>query len=484
MSMRQIVPFPEKGSGSETILESMEKIRQSDTEWKTGKMFGYVFDPGDEASVLAEKAFLNFAHLNRLSPTSFPSLRKFENEVVSMCAHLLHGDENVVGSVTSGGTESIIMAVLVAREMDKNKDKRGHNPEVIMPVTAHPAFLKACHYLSLTPRIIPVGEDKRVDVNLFRQAINDDTILLVCSAPCFPFGVIDHVAEIASIAIEKKKLLHVDACMGGFMLPFMKDVGYPVPGFDFKLPGVTSISLDAHKFGYSMKGASIILYRNPEMRMKQFYIYPDWPGGIFASVALMGTRSGGSVAGAWALINYMGKEGYRKIVKQVIEATKKIISGINSIPGLHVISNPDMSLLAFTSEKYDIFTIADMMEEKGWHLDRQQLPDSLHLTISKGNVETADQFISDLREVMSQTEKLQSEAKSAQFTVRAAKVASKILPGKTIGKIAARMSRKEQSEDSHKPPRQAAIYGITGSLKSRDKVSDAIAGLLDEMYRL
>jgi sphinganine-1-phosphate aldolase len=482
--MRQIVPFPEKGSGSETILESMEKIRQSDTEWKTGKMFGYVFDPGDEASVLAEKAFLNFAHLNRLSPTSFPSLRKFENEVVSMCAHLLHGDENVVGSVTSGGTESIIMAVLVAREMDKNKDKRGHNPEVIMPVTAHPAFLKACHYLSLTPRIIPVGEDKRVDVNLFRQAINDDTILLVCSAPCFPFGVIDHVAEIASIAIEKKKLFHVDACMGGFMLPFMKDVGYPVPEFDFKLPGVTSISLDAHKFGYSMKGASIILYRNPEMRMKQFYIYPDWPGGIFASVALMGTRSGGSVAGAWALINYMGKEGYRKIVKQVIEATKKIISGINSIPGLHVISNPDMSLLAFTSEKYDIFTIADMMEEKGWHLDRQQLPDSLHLTISKGNVETADQFISDLREVMSQTEKLQSEAKSAQFTVRAAKVASKILPGKTIGKIAARMSRKEQSEDSHKPPRQAAIYGITGSLKSRDKVSDAIAGLLDEMYRL
>jgi sphinganine-1-phosphate aldolase len=481
--MRQVVPFPEKGSDSETILNSMEKIRQSDQEWKTGKMFGFVFNPGDEASKLSEKAFLNFAHLNRLSPTSFPSLRKFENEIVSMCANLLHGDENVVGSVTSGGTESIIMAVLVAREMDKNKDKRGHHPEVVMPVTAHPAFLKACHYLNLTPRIIPVREDKRVDVNLFKQAINKDTILLVCSAPCFPFGVIDPVADIASIAAKEKKLFHVDACMGGFMLPFMKDAGYTVPEFDFRLPGVTSISLDAHKFGYSMKGASVILYRNPEMRMKQFYIYPDWPGGIFASVALMGTRSGGSVAGAWALINFIGKEGYREIVRQVMEATRKIITGINSIPGLHVISNPDMSLLAFTSDDYDIFIIADMMEEKGWHLDRQQLPDSLHLTISRGNVDTADEFINDLKDVMNQTEKLQSESKSAKFTVTAAKVASKILPGKTIGKIAARMSRKEKSEDSHKPPRQAAIYGITGSLKSRHKVSEAIAGMLDEMYR-
>jgi glutamate/tyrosine decarboxylase-like PLP-dependent enzyme len=339
--------------------------------------------------------------------------------------------------------------------------------------------------MNITPRIIPVREDKRVDVNLFREAINKNTILLVCSAPCFPFGVIDPVTDIARIAVEQKKLFHVDACMGGFMLPFMKETGYPVPDFDFSVPGVTSISLDAHKYGYAMKGASIILYRNPEMRMKQFYIYPDWPGGIFASVALMGTRSGGSVAGAWALINYLGKEGYRVIVKQVMETTKKIISGINSIPGLNVISNPDMSLIAFTSENHDVFIIADMMEEKGWHLDRQQFPDSLHLTISRGNVETVDQFINDLNEVMSQTEKLQSEGKTTKFTVHAAKVASKILPGKTIGKLAARLSGKENnSEGGYKPPRQAAMYGITGSLKSRHKVSEAIAEMLDGLYRL
>jgi len=483
--MRQVVPFPEKGSDSETILGLMEKIHQSDQEWKTGKMFGFVFDPGDEDSRLLEKAFMDFAHLNRLNPTSFPSVRKFENEIVSMCANLLHGDENVVGSLTSGGTESIIMTVLVAREMAKNKNTSGFKPELVMPVTAHPAFLKACHYLNITPRLIPVREDKRVDVNKFTEAINKNTILLVCSAPCYPFGVVDPVVEIAPIAEKQKKLLHVDACMGGFMLPFMKELGYHVPAFDFSLPGVTSMSLDAHKYGYAMKGASIILYRNPEMRMKQFFIYPDWPGGIFASTAMAGTRSGGPVAGAWAIMNHLGKEGYYKIVRQVMNATIKIISAVRSIPGLDVISNPDMSIIAITSENQDIFTIADLMEAKGWHLDRQQFPDSLHLTISRGNAQVVDEFIRDLNEVMGQTEKLESESKKTQFTVRAAKIASRILSGKTIAKLASRSSGKEEkSTGDHKPPRQAAIYGLTGSLKSRHKVSDAIAEMLDGLYRL
>ena len=483
--MRTMVPFPEKSSDSNSVLQSMEKISHSDQAWKTGKMFGFVFNPGDESSKLLEKAYMDFAHLNRLNPTSFPSVRKFENEIVSMCANLLHGDENVVGNVTSGGTESIIMTVLVAREMAKNKHKSGFKPELVMPVTAHPAFLKACHYLNITPRIIPVREDKRVDVNLFKEAINKNTILLVCSAPCYPFGVVDPVVEIAPVAEKQKKLFHVDACMGGFMLPFMKDLGYPVPPFDFGLPGVTSISLDAHKYGYAMKGASIILYRNPELRMKQFYIYSDWPGGIFASTAMAGTRSGGSVAGAWALINYLGKEGYHKIVKQVMDATNKIISAVRSIPGLEVISNPDMSLIAFTSESQDIFTIADLMAEKGWHLDCQQFPDSLHLTISRGNAAVVDEFIRDLNSVMGQKEKLEAESKSAKFTTRAARVASKVLPGKTIGKLATMLSGKEKKSDGdHKPARQAAFYGLTGSLKSRGKVTDAIAEMLDGMYRL
>src|SRR4030042_2890180 len=183
--MRTKVPFPEKSRDTNSVLQSMEQIRQNDQEWKTGKMFGFVFNPGDEPAKLIEEAFMKFAHVNRLSPTSFPSLRRFENEIVSMCANLLHGNENVVGSVTSGGTESIIMTVLVAREMDKNKGRRGYHPELVMPITAHPAFLKACHYMNIPPRIITVREDKRVDVNLFREAINKNTIFFVGSAPSF-----------------------------------------------------------------------------------------------------------------------------------------------------------------------------------------------------------------------------------------------------------------------------------------------------------
>jgi glutamate/tyrosine decarboxylase-like PLP-dependent enzyme len=482
--MKTVLSFPEKSIPCDSVLQLMEQIRRNDQEWENGKMFGFVFHPGDEASKLLEQAYMNFAHLNRLNPTSFPSLRKFENEIVSMCANLLHGDENVVGTVTSGGTESIIMSVLVAREMAKDKKSTVVNPELIMPVTAHPAFLKACHYLNIRPCLIPVRQDKRADVGKMLEAVNTNTIMLVGSAPCYPFGVVDPLEEISRIAEKEKILLHVDACMGGFMLPFMKETGYPVPSFDFSLPGVTAVSLDAHKFGYAMKGASVILYRNPQMRMKQFFIYPDWPGGIFASTALMGTRSGGSVAGAWALIKHFGKAGYHQMVKQVMDATRKVITAINSIPGLHVISNPDMSLLAFTSDTFDIFNIADNMEEKGWHLDRQQFPDSLHLTISHGNVKVIDNFISDLTEIMSQTKMLGSESKRTKLTIRAARTASGVLPGKTIGKLATLLSGKEKKPGSTQKPRQAAIYGLTGSLKSRHKVSEAIAQMLDGMYRL
>jgi len=482
--MRTIIPFPEKSVDSNAVLQTMEQIRQNDQVWENGKMFGFVFHPGEEAATLLEKAFMSFAHLNRLNPTSFPSVRKFENEIISLCSSLLHGDENVVGNVTSGGTESIIMSVLVAREMARDKKIPGFSPELIMPVTAHPAFLKACHYLDITPRIIPVKEDKRADVDKMSEAINDNTIMLVGSAPCYPFGVVDPIEEISRLAEKHRILLHADACMGGFMLPFMKDIGYPVPPFDFSLPGVTSISLDAHKFGYAMKGASVILYRNPEMRMKQFFIYPDWPGGIFASTALMGTRSGGSVASAWALMKHLGKEGYHEMVRQVMEATAKVIAVINSIPGLHVISNPDMSLLAFTSDKFDIFHIADIMEERGWHLDRQQFPDSLHLTISWGNVKVMDDFIADLREVMGQTKKLTGESRMTRLTTGLARTASNILPGKTIGKLATLLSGKEKKSKASHKPRQAAMYGLTGSLKSRDKVTEVIAQMLDGMYRL
>ncbi len=308
--------------------------------------------------------------------------------------------------------------------------------------------------------------------------------MLVGSAPCFPFGVVDPVEEISRLAEKHKTLLHVDACMGGFMLPFMKDNGYPVPAFDFSLQGVTSISLDAHKYGYAMKPASVILYRNPELRLKQFFVYTDWPGGIFASTALLGSRSGGSVAAAWALMNYLGKEGYREIAGKVMKATEKLKSAIREIPGIEVISDPDMSLLAIESEDYDIFHIADLLEEKGWHLDRQQLPDSIHMTISWGNLKIIDAFIRDLQDVMSHTRELSGENKMAHLTNHLMKGISGLLPGKTIGKMARMLSFREGKSSKSHSPRQASVYGLTGSLKNRGKVSEAIIQLLDGMYRI
>jgi sphinganine-1-phosphate aldolase len=480
--MKTIVLFPEKSMDKNAVLQSMAQIQRNDQEWKTGRMFGFIFHADDETSKLLEQAYMNFAHLNRLNPTSFPSLRKFETEIVSMCADLLHGDVNVVGSATSGGTESIIMSVLVAREIARDKNFQDFKPELVLPVTAHPAFLKACHYLNIKPRIIPVREDKRADVDKMEEAINNNTIMLVASAPCFPFGVVDPVEQISTMAEKRKILCHVDACMGGFMLPFMKE--YSVPPFDFSLPGVTSVSLDAHKFGYAMKGVSIILYRNPEMRKKQFFVYSDWPGGIFASTAMLGSRSGGPLAGAWAMMKYLGKEGYREVAKKVMDATRKVKSAVEEIPGLKIISNPDMSILAIASEHQDIFSIGDMLEEKGWHLDRQQIPDSLHLTISWGNVSAMDDFIHDLHEVMSPAGKLRNESKMSNLVVRVTKRASEMLPGKTIGRLAMMFSGKTNKKTKSHAPRQAALYGLTGSLTSRTKVTEAILEMMDEMYRL
>jgi glutamate/tyrosine decarboxylase-like PLP-dependent enzyme len=367
--------------------------------------------------------------------------------------------------------------------MAKDTHPAGYQPEIVLPSTAHPAFLKACHYLNVLPRIVPVREDKRADPVKTMDAINEQTVMLVVSAPCFPFGVIDPVEEFSRIARQRNILLHVDACMGGFMLPFMNEAGYPVPPFDFSLPGVTSISLDPHKYGYSMKGVSVILYRHPEMRKKQFFVCTDWPGGIFASTALLGTRSGGPLASAWAMIKLMGKEGYIQMVRDVMEAVNTLKPAVQALPGLRIISNPDMSILAITSDEFDILYIADLLEEKGWHLDRQQLPDSLHFTVSAGNIRVIDDFIVDLREVMQHTRKLRMENRLKKIILRGAQRISNAIPGTTIGRMASLFALKQNKTKKKHSSGQAAFYGLTGSLPDREKVSDAVLELLDGMYR-
>ncbi len=287
--------FPAKGIGSEELLREVSKRRDQDFDWRKGKMFGYVYYPGDETMETVESVYKLFMHDNTLLPTAFGSLRRMENELVAMVGSLLHGDKNITGSVTSGGTESILMAMKVARDW-----KRGMmpevKPEVIVPVSAHPAFDKAAHYLDIKLIHVPLRDDFRADVEMMASAVNERTAMLVGSAPCFPYGVVDPVEEIAELAMKNGLLCHVDACMGGFMLPFIEKMGYKVPPFDFRVKGVTSISADVHKYGYSVKGASLILYRNPELRKLQFFVTTEWPGGIFVSNALLGSKSGGPVA--------------------------------------------------------------------------------------------------------------------------------------------------------------------------------------------
>jgi len=273
---------------------------------------------------------------NALNPTVFPSLRRMETEVVAMTAALLGGDEHTVGNMTSGGTESLLMAVLTAREWGRAHKPDVQAPEMVLPATAHPAFEKAAHYFGVRPVHVPVGPDLRADVERMRAAITPRTVLLVGSAPSYPHGVVDPIVEIAQVAQEHGLLCHVDACVGGFELPFLRRLGYPVPDFDFQVPGVTSMSADLHKYGYAAKGASVVLYRDSALRRHQFFAYTDWPGGVYASATLAGTRPAGPIAAAWAVLHYLGEEGYlalaepkpvRPCVNAARNATKMSKSG-------------------------------------------------------------------------------------------------------------------------------------------------------------
>jgi glutamate/tyrosine decarboxylase-like PLP-dependent enzyme len=480
--MRKEKYFTEKGVSSEELAGMLDEHKAGDAQWNTGRTFGFVFHPGDRHAEASENYRTAFQYESTLNPTAFPSLKKFEKEVVGMAAELMHGNKHVSGSVTTGGTESIFMALNVARERARELSGDQVQFEVVLPETAHPAFLKACHYLSLKPVVVPAGKDGRADPVAMEKKITPRTILLVASAPCFPYGVVDPVKELGRIASRHRLLLHVDACMGGFMLPFLEDLEYPVPEFDFRVTGVTSISLDAHKYGYAPKGTSIVLYRKRELRKLQFFIYTEWPGGIFASTTFMGTKSGGPVAGCWAIMNHLGREGYRAIAREVMQTTRRISTGINAFTSLEVIGDPHMSLLAFTSKKGNIFNIGDALQRRGWYLDRLQFPDALHLTITQLNIGMEEKFLQDLAEVLGEERELIKEHKATRTAVHTADALTRILPSSLVSRLSrwagSRMNRSRS--DSGIP--QAALYGISTSFKNRRNIKELISNLLDGMY--
>jgi glutamate/tyrosine decarboxylase-like PLP-dependent enzyme len=364
------IPLPSQSQSKQAVLDTMKAARDHDVKWREGRVFSLVFNAGDEVSDVLKEAYNLYFSENGLNPTAFPSLKKFETEVVSMVASLLNGDADVVGNLTTGGTESLLMAVKTARNYTRAARPEIKTPEVVLPMSAHPAFEKAAEYFDVKMVHVPVREDYRANVAAMEAAITPDTIMLVGSAPSYPQGVVDPIRDLAQVAVKHNLLLHVDACVGGMLLPFARQPATPFC-FDFAIPGVTSISADLHKYGYAAKGASVILYRNSALRRHMFFSYINWSGGVYVSPTMTGTRPGGPIAAAWAIMNFLGEEGYLRLTNVVMQTVRKIREGIAALPDARVLSNPEMSVLAIASDKLDAYQIGDELTARGWHLDRQ-----------------------------------------------------------------------------------------------------------------
>ena len=399
--------LPAHGMDRDEVLKAIGAMKTDDLDTRGGRTWAYVYDTGRaEVEEVASAAYLTSLYENALDPTVFPSLLELETEVVGIAANHLHGDDEVVGNFTSGGTESCMLAVKTAR--DHARATRGITaPEVVLPETAHAAFSKGAHYFGVERIEVPVVEDTfRADPQAIADAITDNTVLVVASAVSYAHGVVDPIPEIAAICKERGVLLHVDACVGGWLLPYYERLGAEVAPFDFRVDGVTSISMDFHKYAYTPKGASCILYRDRDLRRHQLYACASWTGYTVINPTIQSTKSGGPVAGAWATLQFLGDEGYLDIARRTKEATERILAGVRELPGVRVLGEPDLSLIAFTSDEFNIFTVVDLMKERGWYIQPQlaygSSPANIHLTVTATSLERVDELLSDLGECIEQ----------------------------------------------------------------------------------
>jgi sphinganine-1-phosphate aldolase len=441
--MKQLM-LPKKGKSRKEVLSLLRSFKSGDSDWHDGHLFGLVYYAGEDVEDMAREAYAAYMFENALSPFDFPSLLKMETEFISMVSNLFHGDEAAVGSMTSGGTESILMAVKAVRDWARAHRPEIQVPEMVAPLTIHPAFNKAADYLGLKIIQTPVDGEFRAEVGAMKEAMTPNTILLAATAVTYPHGMIDPIAEIGALAEEKNLWFHVDGCLGGYMLPFLEKLGTEIPPFDFRVPGVRSMSVDIHKYGYVSKGVSTVLYRNIDLRQHQFYVYADWPGGVYATPSLSGARPGGAIASAWAILHYLGEEGFLKLAKAARQATVKLIEGIQTIPGLFVLGKPPATVFSFGSDKINVYQLAVKLKERGWHLHSQHRPASLHLTISPYHEKIVEPFLKDLRNA------------------------------------AAELAAAGPAE----PAGQAALYGMMATLPDRKAAKALALQYLNNLYRL
>lgn len=394
--------LPSVGLNREAVLAELEAYQENDLKWRDGESFAYVYSPSREADEVGKQAYMTYLTKNGLDPTVFPSLLRLETELVSMAAAHLHGDDEVVGSFTSGGTESIMLAVKTARDYAREKRPEITQPELLMPTTGHAAFHKSAQYLGL--KVVLVDVDSKTfkpDVGALEDAITPNTVLLVGSSPSYAHGVIDPIEEMGQLAEKHGLLFHVDACVGGWLLPFFKRVGAPTPNFDFSVPGVTSISVDLHKYAFAPKGASIVLYRNKALRLYQMFACAEWTGYSVINPTVQSSKSGGPVAAAWAVVNFIGDDGYLDLAERMWAAHCELVDGLNAIDGLEVLGQPEFCMAGATSKEVSVFHVYDEMKERGWYVQPQlgfrNSPENLHFSILPQNCHRVGDMLRDLR---------------------------------------------------------------------------------------
>ncbi|KAI1974806.1 Dihydrosphingosine phosphate lyase [Ophidiomyces ophidiicola] len=456
--------LPKQGWTSQQIHAELNKLAGMEhTRWEDGRVSGAVYHGGEDLLELQTCAWGQFAVANPIHPDVFPGVRKMEAEVVAMVLALFNAPEGGAGVTTSGGTESILMACLSARQ--KAFTERGvTEPEMIIPNTAHAAFNKAAQYFRIKLHSVACpGPNFTVHIPSVRRLINPNTILLVGSAPNFPHGIVDDIPALSRLAVSYKIPLHVDCCLGSFVIAFLKKSGFPSPyeeqgGFDFRLPGVTSISVDTHKYGFAPKGNSVVLYRNRTLRSYQYFILPEWSGGVYASPSIAGSRPGALIAGCWTSLMAIGESGYKESCLQIVGAAKKFERSLREDPvfsrELKVIGQPMVSVVSFATAttEIDIYDIADAMSAKGWHLNALQNPAAMHVAFTLPTANAIDQLTADLLGLVNAQREKINERKRL---------------GQKIEKVRGDTS---------------ALYGVAGSIPDKSIVSRLAEGFLDTLY--
>lgn len=444
--------LPKKGLGFATVVKELEQIKAllvPSANWEKGYVSGAVYNGAAELQDLVEKAFRLFSVSNPLHPEVFPAVRQMESEIVSMVAGMFNGDENCVGNVTSGGTESILLACLAYREYAHyNRGIDRSVAEIVVPSTVHAAFDKAAGYCQMKIVHVPVDENTgKVLLSKVESALSPNTILLVGSAPNFPHGIVDDIPALSALAIRHNIPLHVDCCLGGFIVPFAEEAGLSLPyQVDFRVAGVTSISADTHKYGFAPKGSSVILYRSNRVRQYQYYVTTEWSGGVYATPTAAGSRPGALIAGCWAAMLYFGRSGYVEATKRIVSTSRQLALELSKLPGIQVMGEPLLSVVAFKSAgKLNIFAVAELLQKRHWHLNVLQNPAAIHIavTLATCNSGATLQLVKDVKECLAEIESNPQAGNGAQ----------------------------------------AAIYGTVATIPDRSIVSDVAKGFLDALTK-